>query len=440
MTIAKDRFYLEAHSIVSMATVGIVEQPKGRIVAIAVDDLTTERLKTAVRAAGHDLSVLWVRRAADVPDDPGVPTVFLVDWGADRAAEAAETCKAIRSTSQNDQRYILALSGVGERVSLMQALDTHADAILARPFGNDELMIKLRRAFQNMQSERSHHATVRAALHEGLTAGGGGEVVVRSESAVGNIHIKDGHIVWAHLSTAPTSMEEVLKHGGVVLEKDVLDAVKSECRASKAHFMEVIVRWGLVPQTQAREAVRRFVTHRLESILDLPNATALFLPKSQTYSAPLRFQPEELTSTPPPPPAPMTPISDSDRPAPVTVRSHEVPISVGPTSEEAAGFISSLMRMEGAIGAAVLDRKTGEFLAKKGEPLNTEVVWCLLGALVRMGREGAEAMAATGDQVMLARPLKATPSFILFVLASTGHVSLGLARSTLLQIATASVF
>lgn len=282
--------------------------------------------------------------------------------------------------------------------------------------------------------------TPRDALKEALSSPGGGEVVIRSGDVAAWIHVQDGHIVWANVSSAPATMDEVTRHGGLALENDTMLAVKEESRATGAHFMEVLVRWGLIGEDRAREAVRAFVGDRVKIALELPDAVGLFLPKVRAHSGRLRFRASEIPSLRDPGNLlPRAPGADPSQPLdpglgqPLGDRTPPLPLL------EIARIVREAAAMEGSLGAAVLDRRSGACLHHSGADVDTKVAWAQMGALEALGPDAEEVLATAGERCFVTRPLRGTPSLVLFAAVSLASTTLGFARVTVAAIASRAV-
>lgn len=413
------------HNHLPMAVVAS-ERVDAQILAVDLDDLTLGRLRAAVR--GTELSVCPVSREEAVERAAAAdgPIIVLLEWTEEGEEEHERLCQALRHACRSGRCHIVALGGLADQATLFRAMEGAADDVLSRPFGGD-LVIRLRRAVRPARGSNVP-ATPRLALEEALTSPRGGEVAVRSGDVTAFIHVQDGHVVWAHVSSAPASMEEVLRYGGVSLDRDVIDAVKEECRATGGHFMEVLVRWGIVDQALAREAVRAFVADRVKLALELPDAVALFLPRSRPHTGRLRFRASEIPSL-------RVPTND----APPSSRFDAGPPSVprAPLSlAEISSIVHAAVQVEGAVGAAVLDRKSGASLFHAGAEMDTTVVWSQLATLSALGPSAEDVMAAAGDRCFVTRPLRPAASLALFVVLSLSATTLGLARATIARIAS----
>lgn len=258
-------------------------------------------------------------------------------------------------------------------------------------------------------------ATPWAALAEALSHGSG-EVCIRSGDTVARIHVQDGHIAWATVSSSPARMEDVVARSGVLLDADMASAVKQECRATGAHFMDVLVKWGVLDRDRAREALRSFVADQVKLGLELSDATALFLPKArfQLQSERLRFRASEIPSV----------LGPESRRAPV------LPDSA------LARLLEDAMKIEGAIAAAVLDRDRGECQKLAGEGMDTLVARSQVRALAALGTGAEEVISSAGDRCFVTRALGAAPALVLFVVLSSSLTSIGMARIAVASVAS----
>jgi hypothetical protein len=371
------------------------------ILAVELDDLTLERLRASVR--GTELALLPVSRddAVEHAALSAGPLVVLLEWlEGDEEEETRRFCEMLRRTCKRARCHILALGSLPDEAALLRAMAGPVDDVLSRPFGGD-LALRLRRALRIAGSGRTLDHP-RDALDEALASPTGGEVAVRSGDVTAFIHVQDGHVVWANVSSVPASMEEVVRHAGVQLDRDLIAAVKAECRASNKHFMDVLVTWSVVDEARAREAVRVFVAGRVEMALALSlRAVSVDGPTSARFD------------TGPP--------SQSRRPP--------LPLV------EIAAVVQQAAAIEGAMGAAILDRNTGASLYHTGHEADSNVAWSQLTTLAALGPSAEDVMAADGERCFITRPLRFAPSLALFVALSLSATTLGLSRMTVARIA-----
>lgn len=400
----------------------VIDGIAARVLAVDVDELTLGRLKVAVR--GTEFAVEPVPSEAILAHVESFEgrLIVLLEWTAADDAERHHLCEALFRVARADRLYIVALGGPADHAALLSATDGAADDALSRPFASEILLLRLRQAVRFMRGA-AIALSPRSALDEALEHGNG-EVCVRSGDTVARIHLQDGHIVWASVSSAPARMEDVVAPSGVTLDPEMITAVKQECRSTGAHFMDVLVKWGLIDRDRAREALRSFVTDQVDVALALPDAAALFLPKArgQLQSDRLRFRASEIPSI-------------KARIAPATS------VWLGPESRrspmivDAAGFVATAMEIEGAIAAAVLERGSGACLSFAGADMDTQIAWSQVSALAALGPSAEEVIASAGDLYFVTRALRGAPSLALFVVLSASATSLGLSRAAVSMVA-----
>lgn len=396
------------------------------VLAVDVDDLTLGRLRVVLRGTEFTVGRASREEALHRVPSEEQPVILLLEWADDGAVERTALCEALRRVAHAERFYILALGGPADHAALLEATEGPANDALSRPFDRELLLVRLRQAVRAMRSAGSA-VTPRDALGEALEHGRG-EVCVRSGDTVARIHVQDGHIVWANLSSAPATMEDVVAHGGVSLDAEIIDAVKQECRATSAHFMDVLVKWGIIEEERARLAVRSFVTDRVGLVLGLPDATALFLPAGpQRHSERMRVSASEIQSL-----KLFRAEAVGDLPAEPPPESRRMPAL---SYDALTDLVKAAMRTKGAIGAAVLERGTGVCLRHAGMEPDTQVAWSQVSALVGLGPSADEVLACAGDRCFITRPLRSTPSLTLFVTLSLSVVSLGFARAVIAQLA-----
>lgn len=413
--------------IVVLMTLIAPESVEKEIVAIDLDDLTLGRLKMAARGSGLSIKPVVPEGAIEHVRTRVGPFVVMLEWREEEEEERRRLCRALRAAAGASKCHIVALGGMADHAALERAMEEAADDVLCRPFGA-EVLLRLRRAVHAAQSSNGV-ITPRAALDEALASVPGGEVVVRSGRVVAVIHVQDGYIVWANLSSMPAAMEDVTRSAGVHLDAETISAVKQECRAKGTHFMDVLVAWGTIERDRAREAVREFVAERVKLVLELPEASALFLPKARIHSERLRFSANEIPSLRPSSIVPSGDISSFDAPAPSSRSFGNVPV------ENVAWSFNEAAKLEGVLSVAVLERKTGASVFATSGELDTGIAWSQLGTLAALGREADDVLACAGDRCFVTRVLRAAPSLALFVVLSLSATTVGLARSSVAQVA-----
>lgn len=396
------------------------------MLAVELDDLTLGRLRAALRDSELTLKVVSAAEALELVHAAEVPPIVLLEWADDE--ETVELCRALQAPARSRRPHLLAFGGPSSQPSLQQALDGSVDDVLCRPFSEELLLGRLRQGLRAIQSAGST-LTPHDALREALASSSGGEVVFRSHGVTGVVHVQGGYVVWANLSSVPATMEEVVRHAGVSLDREIATAVKEECRTTGASFADVLVQWGVLEERPMREAVRCFLADRVSRIVALPDAAALFLPRSRPHSERFRFRASEIPS--------LQGLDGSSahgtQSAPCASPTSRRLISRPPL--DVAEIARGAMRLDGAVAAAVLDRKTGACLHSEGAELDSQVVWSQLGTLAALGPTAVDVLAASAERCFVTRALHGAPGLVLFVALDLGSTTVGMARTAIAQIA-----
>jgi CheY-like chemotaxis protein len=393
-----------------------------RVMALGLDDLTLGRLKATARETELSIHAVSPEAALEHARSAAAPFIVLLEWGEENEAAQTRLCKALRRATPRGRCYIVALGGLSDP-SLQRALQSAADDVLTRPFGG-EVILRLRQAVHTMESAKARR-TPREALDEALESLVGGDVVVRSGDAVGHIHVQGGGVVWANLSSTPATIEAVVRHAGVELDAEVVAAAKQESLATRAHFMDVLVAWGFIDLQRAKEAVRSFVNERVQLVLDLPDASALFLPGARQHTQHLRVSADEIPSMRRPTPA------RNATPYPAQYLDPRAALPV----EAISRVFREALALEGVASVAVLDRRTGVNLLSSGADIDPSVAWSQLSLLAALGERAEDVIASQGERYFIARPLQAAPTVVLFVVLLQSQTTLGLARAMIARLA-----
>jgi len=397
------------------------------VLAVGLDDMTLGRVKAAVRGTELSVHAVSAANAVERAQAEVGPVIGLLEWTEEYEAQQTKLCQALRQATGPGRCYILALGGLSDP-ALLRAMEGPANDVLSRPFGGDQLLLqRLRQALRTMQAT-SAPVSPREALDEALQSASGGEVAVRAGDVVGHVHVQNGFIVWANLSSVPSTMEEVARRAGVDLTADVSSAVKEECRSTRAHFMDVLVAWKVIEPDRAKEALRQFIAERVERVLALPGASALFLPKTRPHTERLRFAAGEIPSLRPPT------LERSITPFPAPPPSRRAPLPL----PEISALFQEAARIEGAVSVAILDRETGASVLLSGVEIDTGIAWSQLGLLAALGPQAEDVIGSAGERCFVTRPLRVAPSLALFVVLLQSETTLGLARAMVARIASAT--
>ena len=405
----------------SMATVG----PSGEVTSLFIvdlDDLTASRVRAAVLSTELAVEAVSPGEILERLVRAPRPVIVLLDWSAERVEERRWLCAAMRRAAGPGRCHVIAVGGATDQAALLDAADGPADDALVRPFDDETLLLALRRA---RRATRDHAGVcpARQALEEALQNPHGGEVAIRSGDVTALIHVHDAHIVWAHVSSAPTRLEDVLAHGGHTLDPEMVAAVKEESRANGKHFLDVLVSWGLLSEEAARESVRRFVAERVQMALELPAASAMFLPRVRAQGGRVRFRASDIPCLTPSAPAQHV---AEDEPPPFSA------LRPLPLSRDAMnGLVGLALQIEGVEGAAVFDRQSGACLCFAGDHIDSAVTWSQLRTCRALGPTAGDVLATTSDRCFVARPLAHAPSLVLCVALSLSGMTVGFARAAI---------
>lgn len=398
-----------------------IERVAALILAVGLDDLTLGRVKAAVRGTELSVQAVSPETAVSRAQAEDGPVVALLEWAEESEEQNERLCAALRRASRPGRCYIVAVGGISDP-ALSRALEGAANDVLSRPFGG-EVLLRLRQALRAQHSMRAP-VTAREALDEALASVSGGEVAVRSGDVVGHVHVQHGFVIWANLSSVPTTMEEVARHAGAELSPEIIAAAREECRASRTHFMDVLVMWKLVEPERAREAVRAFVAERVDLVLELPNATALFLPKTRQHTEHLRIDVGEIPSLRRPV------LTRSMTPFPSPPASSRTPVPLGDVSH----IFQEAAKIDGAVSVAILDRTTGASLLVSGAEIDTGIAWAQLSLLAALGPSAEDVIGSAGEHCFVTRPLRVAPALALFIVLQQSATTIGLARSLVAKI------
>ena len=320
-----------------------------------------------------------------------------------------------------------------------------------------------------------------------------GELRVETARGVGRIFLCEGRVAWVVADQPGEHLSDALTHQTDV-SRAVLRDVLEVCRRSGANFAEELVRSGAVERDVMREVLRAHNARQLAAIArPSPTCRVLFRPAPRDYASDFLFSVAELTeaerlresdrverptatrrialsSTAPqadtaPDTAPDAPDSTHDATTHEGSPSRDLPERTNPERPTPAAAdpaaqatkkipymaninssLSEIMKLDGAIAAALVDWESGLTLGTIGGGAgfdielaasgNTAVVKAKVGVMKALGIEGAieDILITLGSQYHLIRPLSKNPSLFLYVSIDKAKGNLGLARHKVRQV------
>ncbi|MEZ4302792.1 MAG: hypothetical protein R3B70_48160 [Polyangiaceae bacterium] len=392
-----------------------------------------EEVEHAVRRAakGAELTVTRTTVPSAIQRfarDPS-PGIVVFEWHNPRVSE--EVCSRLVYGSSPERFYAMALALSGEPGSVREALEAPVNDVVFLPVSRELLLVRLQRGVRFMDAARTSRGP-RRVLEEALISEEGGEVAVRAAGVVARVHVRNGAVVWAHLSSAPVKLEDLVIAAGAPNDPELFAALKDECRRTRAHFMDVLVRWGVLTEERARETLRAFTAARLEAVLELPGASAFFIPSPGTYGGPVSVRAEEASAF----------LSRRDA-APVSHsrRRESVPYELASPGEPAppcppfaGALLDAAAKVDGADSALLFHLPTRQCLMRRGAEVDGESLEPHLRALQGLGLDGGEILAGGANRSVITRSVPGAPSLALVVALSSGATMLGLARAQIAQI------
>jgi CheY-like chemotaxis protein len=414
----------------------IRENPQ-RILVADDDDIARRMIEALMGQAGYEvLSARDGEEAWAIAQREGAPRIMLLDWMMP-VLEGVELCRRVRQREGAPRPYIVLVTAKSRRRDVLAGLEAGADDFITKPYAPEELLARIRVAERVLSTGSTSSGIVLAALNEALSSPGG-EVVVRREEAVGRIFVHEGRIAWAHVSTEPGALYELIEPE-MAVSKDDLRGVVEECRKTRKSFTEVLIERGLTDRARHRERLQRWIERKLDAILHMPHPMVTFVPEARAYARDLTFALDEVLVRPPPP----EPSAAGEAVArlastPASVQaSHGAALRSSP--ELLPGLSSKLdaaLRIEGAAAAALLELSTGRCLERRGEPVDLDLA---LGHLKLMralpaGESMEEVLLTSSSRFHITRPLRGSPDHFIYVALRRADATMAMARLQLAAI------
>jgi CheY-like chemotaxis protein len=404
----------------SCEALGMTTSPARTARVLVADDDPVARALLAGLLAERGFEV---REASDgaaawtVLSEAAPPQIVLLDWMMPQMS-GLEVCRRLRAVPGRPPSHVMLVTARNRYADMLDGFAAGADDFLVKPLASGEVIARVQAAERALASAPSG---LTAALAE-ATASPGGDLLLRSGAEVGRVFFHAGKIAWVHLSSETGSLHDLLRDVPDVRADDV-SAVLEECFTAGRHFADVLVEWEIVTADALESRLRRWLAAKLQRLFARRHDLVMFVPQQRRYSSNMTFALAELLPAPtaarespplPPPPAPP-------------------PLALDHTAQSC---LDEAMALDGAHAAALLDSDRGQFLARRGRPLDDGVVHALMRLL------HSEEVDDCIDDILVTRGprmhlLQRTPrpGCYLFVELDRTSGSMGLARTRLQTLA-----
>lgn len=278
----------------------------------------------------------------------------------------------------------------------------------------------------------------------------GVELVVRSPTTSGTIHVCRGSIAWVVEDSGRERLSEVLIRRAQV-SFATLRQTYQQCRIDGSNFGEQLVERGIVDRATVRSALLEHNARQLHLLLGAEPATIEIVPRRRIYASELVFSMTELVEEMRRMPRQESPManatSNEDAPASTNVNHLERKYDMANINQS----LDEVMNIDGAIASAIVDWESGLTLGTVGgggkidielaASGNTSVVKAKMAVMRQLGIGGVieDMLITLESQYHLIRPLAKHPSLFLYLAIDRQRGNLGLARHKLRQIEEALV-
>ena len=322
-----------------------------RILVADDDSVTRTLLVDTLRERGYtvlaaaDGATAWRLASGSAP-----PRILLLDWMMPQMS-GLEVCRRVRAMPGRSHVHVLLMTARNRHTDMLEGFAAGADDFLTKPLASAEVLARVQAAERTLALANAP-AALTDALHEAATSPGG-DVMVRAGGEVGRIMFHGGRVAWAHLSSEPSSLHDLLRDVPGISREDVA-AVIEECFVAGRHFTEVLIEWEIVGPEELETRLRAWLSAKLRAILTRPFDLVMFVPQQRRYNA-IAFPLADLV------PAPLL---APEEPPPEL----EPPPALPPESALLT-CLDEMMAISGAQAAAVLDSERGAFMARRGLPV-----------------------------------------------------------------------
>lgn len=430
-----------------------VQSERAIHVLVADDDPSASRLMGTALSTRAEIRCTFAtdgREALQMALSEPRPDLIVLDWMMP-GMTGLQVCRLVRA--ERPDVPILMVTARGRRDELLQCLGAGATDALPKPIAPDLLAAKVMRAIR-ASAVAAPGQRLREALCEARDHGHG-ELVVRQDHITARVFFHAGAVAWLEVADgSPSFLRSLVANDD--LDMDTARDLVEECRRIGAPLGEVLEAWTLLVPEELRAKTLAWMRARLLGLFQMTQPRCLFLPEKRAYSGQL-FALDELL----PQDVAVELAGASVRAAGVgsgfdadvemSVAAAEaprlslIPLATTPWEDAFAlapathtGVEQALERCmlsEGFLGVAAFDRRSGYCLGRRGEQLDTDIVWAHIQALNTVMRlePVLDSVVATKTRFHLVRIMEKDRGVFLYALADAGKVRLAMARMALEQ-------
>jgi two-component system cell cycle response regulator len=136
-------------------------------ILLAEDDFTSRSMLTAIlKKWGYDPVVSENGNAAWAAlQKPEAPRLILLDWNMP-GLDGLEVCRRLRKNETTNPRYVILLTGRGEKGDIVRGLEAGANDYISKPYDNAELQARIRVGQRMLELQASLLETQTALAHQ----------------------------------------------------------------------------------------------------------------------------------------------------------------------------------------------------------------------------------------------------------------------------------
>ncbi len=400
-------------------------------ILVADDDpISALVLSNILAASGHECQVAQDGNEAwEILSGENPPSVVFIDWMMP-GIDGLELTRRTRALGRTTYTYIVIVSALNRQEEVLLGYEAGADDFITKPYRPEEVIARQRVA-ERVVHTTSSRASLSSALREAAESKAG-SVVVRSGPTIGRIVFQQGKVVWASLSTEPSSVAHMLASRSALDVEEIRAAVE-ESNAAGISLAQVILNWNLLREETLRSLMRAWISQQVTTISLLEPSAVLFAPFSRTLDAPILFDYEDFVA-----------LRLVDQSAPRLTTAGNTADSTVPANgaaqlspdeadlEEVRECLDRAMEIEGVLSSALYDTQTARWLLTRGDErdLDLDLAWrnIKLAMSAPAGDEIDDIIISTSDHIFILRHYSRSPLRFVFLAADRARARLGMVR------------
>jgi CheY-like chemotaxis protein len=423
-----------------------------RILVVDDDPLNLQFLSDLLQSRGYEVVTAQDgEHAWQIQQQPAAPQLLIVDWMLPRLS-GPELCRRIRAQERDVRAYIILVTGHNPSERIHEGLASGADDFLAKPYHPKVLLSHVAVGVRQLHAGSQPSDRVRKTLADASQLGSC-DVMVRGHEASGRICFQNGGVIWADLSNDRESLFErlVQESGGAIgTMLSMLERYPSHHRDDSGERVAM----GFAEFAEFRSTIRAWIRRKVSQILSLTMNDIRIVPVPGRREFPGNLElplsevlPDSAAPIPSSQSSQVRRLFSTGAAAPELQWEQTFPSVEAGVQPPMRSFVSQLMAVRGARGAALLQLHQNGCLLRQGTLGSCSPLLGALHVVKELYVQGQgigslsdaapDLIVCSGSQTQLLQVIPCRPPIAALLVLDSATSTLAMARHQLQQCAQA---